>query len=101
MKRIILIFILVTFTRSYSQKNIPKRDILSMDDISIVYASPRLMINVKTNKSGHFQIWKGNEMVLNASGIANGEELFPVSKGKYKFILFYEDGKSKTKYFRI
>ena len=40
-------------------------------------------------------------MILNAEGCAKGTDIFPVSKGKYKFIIFNEQGKPKTKIFHI
>jgi hypothetical protein len=101
MKRIILIFVLLILTRSYSQNNSQKRELLLIDGISILSDNVRLYVNVKTNKPVHFQIWNGNKLVLNAEGSAKGEEFFPVMKGRYKFILFDNAGRSKMRYFRI
>lgn len=85
----------------YPQKDIQKRKILLIEEISISYVNPRLYVDVNTNKPVYFQLWNGDKLILNAAGSAKGEEFFPVIRGKFKFILFYEDGKSKSKKFRI
>jgi hypothetical protein len=101
MKRIILIFVLLIFTRSYSQKDIQKRELLLIDGISIFSDHQRLYVDVITIKPVHFQIWNGNKLVLNAEGSAKGQEFFPIMRGKFKFIFFDKAGRSKMRYFRI
>ena len=49
----------------------------------------------------HFQLWKNNQIILNATGVAIGNEFFPISKGKYKLIIFDEKGRPKIKIFHI
>lgn len=84
MKKIFLIFPLTISVFGYSQKDFLKKEIVS-----------------RNNKPIHFQIWKNNELILNSTGSAKGEESFPASKGKYKLIIFDEQDKPKTKIFHI
>lgn len=100
MKRIILILALIIFKSAFSQNNNPKRELISMDDISIAYRSPRLLIEIKTTKPLQFKIIKNNKIILSGSN-GMGEESFSVMRGnRYKLILFC-GGDIKTKYFRI
>jgi hypothetical protein len=100
MKKLILIFALITYLQAYSQKDFHRKQVLSVEGISISYVNPRLYIDVKTTKPLQFQIWNGYKLVLNATN-GMGEESFPVMIGRYKLILLEENGKSKTKCFRI
>ena len=101
MKNIILIFTLAICALGHSQQGAQKKEIISIDALSILYENQRLYIDQKNNKPIHFQIWKNNELILNSNGSAEGIESFPVSKGKYKFIIFNGQGKPKTKNFHI
>lgn len=101
MKNIILFFTLTICLLGYSQNYYQKKEILSIDAISMIYDNQKLYINLKNTNPIHFQIWKNNEMILNAKGRAKGKESFPISKGKYRLIIFPERGKSKTKTFQI
>jgi hypothetical protein len=44
---------------------------------------------------------KNKELILNSEGSAKGIESFPVSKDKYKLIIFNEQGKPTIKIFHI
>ena len=101
MKNIIVIFSLTINVLVYSQQNFHSKEIVSTDAISITYDNQRLYIVQKTNKPIHFQIWKDKNLILNSEGSAKGIENFPVSKGKYKLIIFNEKGKAKTNVFHI
>lgn len=101
MKNLILIFALTISALGYSQHNFQKKKIVSTDAISITYDNQRLYISQKNNKPLHFQIWKNNELILNAVGSAEGKESFPASKEKYKLIIFDGKGKARTKIFHL
>jgi hypothetical protein len=101
MKIIILFFALTVCILGYSQKYCPKKEVLSIDAISITYAKQKLYIDLKNSDPIHFQIWKKNDMILDAKGSAKGKESFSILKGKYKLIIFNEHGKPKTKIFPI
>lgn len=101
MKNIILFLALIICKLGYSQNYYQKKEILTLNAISFIIDDQRLYIDIKNTKPIHFQIWKKNEMILNATGRAKGKESFPISKGKYKLIIFNDQGKAKTKFFHI
>lgn len=101
MKNIILISALTMFLFGHSLQDYQKKEIVSIDAISIIYDNQKLYIDIKNNNPIHFQIWKNNELILNAKGNTGGIESFPVSKGNYKLMIFNEQGKPKTKFFHI
>jgi hypothetical protein len=101
LKRIILILALITCVQAYSRTDFQKKEVLSIDHISISCDNQRLFLDVITSKPVHFELWNGDKLVLHAEGSAKGQEFFPIMRGKFKFILFDKAGKSKTRYFRI
>lgn len=101
MKTLILFFIIITSFTGYAQDKNTGKEIVSTENISIMYKNQKLYIEIKNSIPIQFQIWKNKEMILNSEGNAKGIENFPVSKGKYKLIIFDEAGKSKTKSFHL
>lgn len=101
MKNIILIFTLTISILVHSRQGSQKKEILSIDAISIIYDNQKLYIDLKNTNPIHFQIWKKNDMILDAKGSAKGKECFPISKGKYRLIIFNDRGKAKTITFHI
>nr|WP_315195357.1 hypothetical protein [uncultured Flavobacterium sp.] len=101
MKTIILFLITKTSFTGYSQNENTKKEIISTEALTIIYANEKLYIEIKKSTPIHFQIWENKVMILNSDGSAKGSENFPVLKGKYKLVIFDEEGKSKTKNFHI
>jgi ATPase subunit of ABC transporter with duplicated ATPase domains len=100
MKKIISLIALITCVHTFSQKHFHKKELVSIDNISIFYDQKRLFVNVKNNKPLQFKILKNNKIILSGSN-GMGEESFPVMIGRYKLILFCGNGDTKTKHFRI
>lgn len=99
MKNIILILAICAF--GYPQKEHQKKEIVSIDAMSITYDNKKLYIDVKNKNLVHFQIWKNKDLILNAKGNSSGTESFPASKGKYKIIVFTQQGQTKTRIFYL
>lgn len=101
MKNIILIFALTISILGYSQQGSQKKEIVSIDAISILYDNQRLYLDQRNNKPIHFQIWRNNELILKSKGSAKGIESFSASKGEYTLIIYDRKGKARTKIFHL
>ncbi len=88
MKKVLLGIAIMSLNSLFAQTT---QRVLSLIRLDLKQDKNNLVIDIKDSNPLKFQIWKGNVMILNASGSCSGEESFPIAKGKYKIVMVNEN----------